>query len=117
LGQISFVLASQGSAIIGVPIEIGIPALYKGVFRIFRRFGGFDASIRNVLLAALGSPPSERPVSEIAPGFAFHPDHMGFDYRNLLAILRIQFHVKKVVASPFQFLGTWLNPEVNFLLQ
>lgn len=117
LKQISFALSSEGNAVIGVPVEIGIPALYKGIFRMSRRFGSFDASIKNVLLAALCSPPKKRPASEIAPGFAFHHEHMGFDYRNLQALLRTRFRLKKVATSPFHVLGLWLNLEVNCLVQ
>ena len=115
--QFNRLLCSDGYAVIGVPIEIGIPALYKGFFRMCRRFGAFDASIKNVLLATLCSPPKERPVSEIAPGFAFHYEHMGFDYRNLQALLHARFRLQKVTTSPFLVFGLWLNPEANFLVQ
>ena len=117
LGQFNRLLSSNGYAVIGVPIEIGIPALYKGIFRMSRRFGAFDASIKNVLLAALCAPPKKRPVSEIAPGFAFHYEHMGFDYRKLQALLYAQFRLQKVTTSPFSIFGLWLNPEANFLVQ
>jgi SAM-dependent methyltransferase len=117
LGQFERLLTSDGNVVIGVPIEIGIPALYKGIFRMLRRFGNFDASFKNVLLAALYSPPADRPVTEIAPGFAFHAEHMGFDYRKLQAALQKRFSVQSVKTSPFSFFGTFLNPEANFLLQ
>ena len=116
LCQFSRLLGADGNAVIGVPIEIGIPAIYKGVFRMSRRFGAFDASFRNVLLAALCSPPKKRPVSEVAPGFAFHYEHMGFDYRKLQALLLERFSLQKVVTSPFRCFGSWVNPEVNFLV-
>ncbi len=117
LCQFNRLLNSNGNAVIGVPIEIGVPALYKGIFRMARRFGAFDALIKNVLLAALCSPPKERPVSEIAPGFAFHYEHLGFDHRNLQALLHAQFSLQKVTTSPFSIFGLWLNPEANFLIQ
>ena len=82
-----------------------------------RRFGTFDASIKNVLLATLGYPPRERPISEIAPGFAFYYEHMGFDYRNLKTLLHTQFNLKKVTTSPFSIFGLWLNTELYFLIQ
>jgi len=116
LRQFNRLLSSDGSAVIGVPIEIGIPALYKGTFRLSRRFGTFDTSIKNILLAVLCSPPKERPVSDIAPGFAFYYAHMGFDYRSLQALLHNQFRLQKVITSPFSIFGLWLNPEVNFLV-
>lgn len=115
--QFNRLLSSNGNAIIGVPVEIGIPALYKGIFRMSRRFNAFDASIKNVLLAALFSPPIDRPVSDIAPGFAFHHEHMGFDYRKLQALLCSQFRLQQVTTSPFSIFGPWLNPEVNFLVE
>ena len=117
IGQFNRLLSSNGRAVVGVPVEVGIPALYKGIFRMSRRFNAFDASIRNVLLAVLSFPPKDRPVSEIAPGFAFHYEHMGFDYRKLQAVLRAQFRLQQVTTSPFSIFGPWINPEINFLVQ
>ncbi len=117
LGQFKRLLSSYGRAVIGVPIEIGIPALYKGIFRMSRRFGAFDATIKNVVLATLCFPPKERPLLEIAPGLAFHHKHMGFDYRIFQALLHMRFRLQKVTTSPFSIFGTYLNPEVNFLVQ
>ena len=117
LDQFNRLLSRNGKVVIGVPIEIGIPALYKGIFRMTRRFGAFDASFKNILLAALYCPPKKRPVSEIAPGFSFHFEHMGFDYRNLQALLNARFKFQEVIASPFSLFGLWLNAEANFLVQ
>lgn len=101
MAQITRLLRDSGNAVIGVPIEIGLPALYKGIFRMSRRFGAFDASIKNVLLATLCSPPKERPVKEIAPGLPFHHDHLGFDYRQLRGSLNTCFKMQRVTSSPF----------------
>jgi SAM-dependent methyltransferase len=117
LGQFNRILSGNGKAVIGVPIEIGIPALYKGIFRMSRRFGSYDASIKNVLLSLLRFPPKNRPLSEITPGFTYYYEHMGFDYRNLQSQLRAHFSLEKVITSPFYFLGQLLNPEVNFLVK
>ena len=96
LGQFKRLLSSVGRAVIGVPIEIGIPALYKGIFRMTRRFGAFDGSIKNIVLATIFSPPKDRPASEISPGFPFYYDHMGFDYRILQTLLHAQFKLQKI---------------------
>ena len=56
-------------------------------------------------------------MSEIAPGFAFYYEHMGFDYRKLQALLRAQFSLQKVTTSPFSIFGLLLNPEAYFLIQ
>lgn len=117
LRQFKRLLIDNGSAIVGVPVEVGFPALYKGIFRITRRFGAFDASIKNILLSLFYFPPSNRTASEIAPGFSFYYEHMGFDYRKLQALLYSKFKIERVVAGPISFFGTWLNPEVNFLVR
>ena len=117
LQQFQRLLSIDGKAVIGVPIEIGFPALYKGIFRMSRRFGAFDASIKNILLATRCSPSKERPVAEITTGFAFHHEHMGFDYRNLQALLNTLFRLRQVTSSPFSIFGLWLNPEAYFVVQ
>ncbi len=117
MNQINNLLACEGKAIIGVPVEIGFPALYKGIFRMFRRFGQFDAIPKHVLCATFGFPPKERPLSEITPGFYFHYVHTGFDHRNLHTLLCEQFTLQQVTSSPFSFFGLWLNPEAYFVIK
>lgn len=117
LKQIDFVMSSAGSAIIGVPVEIGLPALYKGIFRMSRRFGTFDATPKNVLLSLFGFPPKDRPASDITIGFPFYQDHMGFDYRHLRTLLCQQFQLQQVTSSPFSILGSWINPEVYLVVK
>ena len=117
LGQVKRLLKNEGDAVLGVPIEIGIPALYKGVFRMLRRFGSFDASFKNVFLSIFYCPPKERPIAEITPGFTYHHLHMGFDYRNLKLLCNRYFKLQKTTTSPFSVFGCLLNPEVYFFLQ
>ncbi len=116
LTEIHRLLKPEGKAIIGVPHEIFLPALAKGVFRMCRRYGSFDASPANVLRAFIGCPPLDRPVAEIAPGFAFHFHHLGFDYRAFERQLQENFQVCKKWFSPIPPLGALLNSEVYFLL-
>jgi SAM-dependent methyltransferase len=108
-------LKPAGWVVIGVPVEIGVPALYKGIFRLSRRFGAYDAKLKNVACSFLGFPPKDRPVSEIAPGFRFHFEHTGFDYRRLRETLAGYFRLHKVSASPFPLFGPWLMPEIYFV--
>ncbi len=107
-------LRSNGQLIIGVPVEVGIPALYKGAFRMVRRYGAFDANIKNVFMSFLYKPPVNRPTSEITHGFKYHFEHVGFDYRRLPKILGTNFKNLTVSSSPFSFMGIWLMPEVYF---
>lgn len=117
LRDFSNLLKVNGKAIIGVPVEIGIPALYKGLFRMTRRFNSFDASVKNVISSTLFNPPKNRPVSEIAPGFSFYFEHMGFDYRKLKSILNSKFRIIRTITSPSKIAGALLNPEIYFLIE
>jgi hypothetical protein len=104
-----------GVVIFGVPVEIGLPALCKGIFRMCRRFGAYDARPKNILLASLRIIPANRPVSEIAPGFDFHFQHLGFDHRKLLISVQKHFELRQTFSSPFKNFGTWINPEVYYV--
>jgi len=117
LQTISDLLKPDGTVIIGVPVEVGVPALYKGIFRMWRRYGAFDANMKNVVLAFLLRPPSARPVSEIAPGFRFHSEHMGFDFRRFKETVSSNFKLKRVSVSPFPVLGSWLMPEIYIVAE
>jgi SAM-dependent methyltransferase len=114
--QIADLLRPDGFAVIGVPIEIGPPALLKGLFRMARRYGSHDATIRNVLLATIGEPP-DRAVSMMEPGLAYFFPHLGFDHRKLAALLSEYFVIEKVLCSPFHWLRSWANSEMYFRLR
>ena len=117
LSEIHRLLKPYGFAAVGVPHELFLPALLKGLFRMSRRYGQFDASPPTVLAALAGRPPQHRPVSEISPGFAYHSHHLGFDYRVLERKLEDRFRLVRKWFSPFPILGSILNSEVYFLLQ
>ena len=115
IAQIERLLKPGGSAVIGVPHELFMPALVKGVFRAWRRYGDYDANPGNVLLAMLGRPPHARPVAEISPGLPYHFHHLGFDYRALERFLNRRLQLAKRWFSPFPGLGAVFNSEVYYL--
>jgi SAM-dependent methyltransferase len=115
LKEIFNLLKPGGIVIIGVPVEIGLPALYKGIFRMSRRYGKFDANIKNIVLSVIGRPPKNRPVAEIAPGFKFYHPHTGFNFHRLEKDIKGYFNLHQISASPFSFLGSWLMPEIYFI--
>ena len=117
LSDIFDLLKPGGYAILGVPVETGIPALYKGLFRMTRRYGAFDANIKNIALALIGRPPTQRPVSETEAGISYLYDHMGFKHRDMKRQLCKHFNVIRQSASPFPWFGSWLMPEVYFVIQ
>lgn len=112
------ILRESGIAIMGVPVEIHLPALYKGIFRMTQRFGDFDTIPKNILRATLGFPPKHRPIGEITKGWSYHFHHLGFDYRLFRQSLRSQqFVILKQSVSPVPILGAWINPEIYFVVQ
>lgn len=117
LQTIYTLLRPKGRLVVGVPVEVGIPAIYKGLFRMARRYGAFDADIRNVLLSFAGNPPRNRPQGEIAPGFNYYFEHVGFDYRGFGRALESCFKRLGITASPFSILGPRLMPEVCFTVE
>lgn len=105
---------SNAEYLFGVPNELYLPALTRGVFRLFRRYGAFDAKPWNILRATCGFPPKDRPVDEIAPGFAYHYTHMGFDHRQLQTTLAQRFDILQTTGSPLPGWLNWVNFEVYF---
>jgi SAM-dependent methyltransferase len=112
LDEIARILKPGGRAVIGVPVEIGPPALAKGVFRALRRPGEFDARPGTVLQALAGRPPRPRPLAEISAGRAYYPHHAGFDHRPLVGEISRRFDLERCAGSPFPALPAWLNSEL-----
>jgi SAM-dependent methyltransferase len=112
LDEIDRILAPGGRLVLGVPIEVGPPALPKGLFRATRRSGDFDARLGNIVAASLGRAPGPRPASEISAGRAYYPHHMGFDHRPLVDGLATRFRVEAMAGSPFPALPAWANSEL-----
>jgi SAM-dependent methyltransferase len=112
LDEIGRTLRPGGRAVIGVPVEIGPPALPKGVFRALRRPGDFDAGPAGILQALFGHPPASRPANEISAGRAYFPHHLGFDHRPFARALAQRFEIEARAGSPFSALPAWLNSEV-----
>ncbi|HEX2181393.1 MAG TPA: PPOX class F420-dependent oxidoreductase [Rubrobacteraceae bacterium] len=108
-------LAREGTAVVGVPNELFFPALVKGLFRMTRRYGAFDARPSNVLRAAVGRPPKRRPKREITPGLPYHFHHTGFDHRELRRKLSETFEVQRQFASPMG--GELLGSEIYLILK
>ena len=111
------ILKPNGLIIIGIPVEVGIPALYKGLFRMFRRYGSYYANIKNIIKSFIGKPPIDRPIIEIAPRFNYYSPHMGFNYRNFEKQCNSHFKIIKKSASPFNIFGPFLMPELNFVIE
>jgi SAM-dependent methyltransferase len=117
IAAIHRLLKPAGIAVIGVPHELFLPALFKGLFRASRRYGEFDAIPGNIFKALTGRPPLQRPVAEIHPGRPYHFHHLGFDFRVLEHTLKQRFQLRQKWFGPVPMLGAVLNSEVYFLVQ
>jgi hypothetical protein len=101
--------------VMSIPVEIYLPALAKGVFRMFRRYGSFDAKLKNVLKCTFGKPPAIRPRGEIENGLPYYYDHLGFDYRVFEGKLKKYFKITGSYGGPLTFLPACLNFEKYYL--
>ncbi len=108
---------SATKIIIGVPNEIYLTAFIKGIFRLTRRAGDVDARPRNILRATLGLPIPGRPVGELSADVPYIFRHIGFDYRELIKTIRLQFHIRQMYGSPFPLLPLFFNFELYFICQ
>lgn len=115
LAQIADLLASSASFVVGVPNELHAMAAAKGMFRMFRRYGDFDARVAAVTRAALGIPHRRRLRTTIGPALPYYPHHLGFDHRMLARLLAEQFDVVRTFGSPLAALPLACNAELYFV--
>ena len=113
--QFLTVMGKNSLLIISIPVEVYLPALAKGIFRMFRRYGSFDANIKNVLKCFFGKPPVTRPRGEIENGLPYYYDHLGFDYRVFESELKKYFVVDGSYGGPVTFLPAYLNFEKYYM--
>lgn len=115
VGRIDRLLKGGGTLVVGVPNELFVPALLKGLFRMTQRYGSYDARPANVLRAAVGRPPKDRPLKRIGPGLPYHFPHTGFDHRELRSVLSENFGLVREFGSPVK--SELLCSEVYLILR
>ncbi len=112
LGYLSQALKPNGKFIVSVPIETGLPALIKNIFRFRwnkkRRFAGYN--FKNILLTTLGK--TDIPYRE-TEGFL---THMGFDFRKLEKLFEENWKMERKLYSPFKGLPYFFNSQVFYEL-
>jgi len=114
-GQFLSMMDKNSLLVISVPVEVYLPALAKGAFRMFRRYGSFDANIKNVLKCFFGRPPSIRPRGTIENGLPYYYDHLGFDYRVFESELQKYFQIIGSYGGPATFMPVCMNLEKYYL--
>ncbi|MBN8552413.1 MAG: methyltransferase domain-containing protein [Caulobacterales bacterium] len=114
--EIDRVLKVGGLMIVGVPVEIGLPALVKGLFRRARRPDAYDGDLSRIWKAALGRPAADRPLERMGEMLRYHSFHLGFDFRRLRARLEARSGVARLVGSPFAAAPVLLSSEAYMTL-
>ena len=100
LYDISSLLKDGGYILVGLPMEQGLPALYKGLFRRRRNKSQYDGQLGNIAKAFFGSSnvELERPFTATEKGRFTHY-HTGFSCRRVKNMLEERFTVVKVLFS------------------
>ena len=112
LEEMHTVVAQSGLVIVSVPIEVGLPALLKGLLR--RREGKNYQQIwsfRNIRRSLFGKP-VERLLAE--EGYLHH---IGFNFNDLERDFESLFTIEKRSFSPIKGLGYHFNSQVFYTLK
>lgn len=118
-------LADDGTLLVSVPVEIGVPLLLKqAVRRIagWRGIGDYPGTspytVREYWLSVFAGDAQHipRPVHGTDGPMPFH-DHKGFNWRALRAQISRRFKPVRTIASPIGWLGPHLATQVWFELR
>lgn len=113
---IKSMLKPQGLVIVSLPIEVGLPALQKGILRCSSRPSEWDTDFFRVMGALFGLPPRIRPVSRIGDSFPFHLHDFGFDYRKFIKQIEREFRIVEKNYFPVGKWGALANTKVLLTL-
>jgi len=114
LNIINHLLMTTGKVIIGVPNEIYLAALVKGVFRMLRRYGDIDATFKNILKSTFGHVITERKMEYIDENLPYITRHIGFDYRRFKSQVNEHLIIDQKYGSPFIAFPFLFNFEIYF---
>jgi len=117
------VLRDDGTLVVSVPVETGVPLLIKQVVRrvaALRGIGDYRGANPYTIgeyaasVFAGSTPHIERPIYNARGDTPFH-DHKGFNWRVLRDRLARRFTIDEVVASPLRMLGPHLATQIWFV--
>src|SRR3989338_5895650 len=107
LKMLSGLLSENGKIIISVPIETGLPSIFKAFFRIFVTKNE-KLSLAGII-KSLFSIKQGRSWPIKIDGMDFISSHFGFDHRIFEESLYKTFNIENKCASPIPFFGTVFN--------
>jgi SAM-dependent methyltransferase len=123
LEQLHTCLHEEGTLIVSVPVETGLPLLVKQVVRRVAGWRGVgeykwtSAYTWRELAAGVFAgrrPHLERPIYHGSTEVPYH-DHKGFNWRSLADRLTTRFTIDRVAASPIAWFGPALATQVWFV--
>jgi SAM-dependent methyltransferase len=123
LARLWRVLAADGTALVSVPVETGLPLVVKQTVRRvagWRGIGDYPGTSPYTIgelcagVVAGSRPHVRRPVHGVDGPTPFH-DHKGFNWMVLRARLAAFFEIDEVVAAPLPWLGPHLATQVWFV--
>lgn len=115
LETIKTLLAPGGRVIISVPVEVGLPAMIKNLYRAVRRKDYERLTFLNYFKAIFGIP-FERKVNVIDQGLRYIHTHMGFSHRRFERILKEHWTIQQRIGTPVKLFGAALNTSLYYVV-
>ena len=118
-------LAPNGKLLISVPVEIGLPLLFKqtvrrvaGWFHIGDYPGIHPYKPAEIIAGVFAGSRQhiQRPIDSNEWGLTY-PDHKGFNWRAFRGILEQRFEIDRILGSPIAWLPPQFGSQVWFVLR
>lgn len=118
-------LAPNGKLLISVPVEIGLPLLFKqtvrrvaGWFHIGDYPGIHPYTAAEIIAGVFAGSRQhiQRPTDTNEWGLTF-PDHKGFNWRAFQGVLARRFEIDRIIGSPISWLPPQFGSQVWFVLR
>lgn len=112
LSRMSTVVKDDGMVVVSVPIEQGLPAVVKNLFRRFAHPQHRQLySYKNIAKSLFS-----KSFQDIRSGDGYL-NHMGFYFRDLEKIFDEKFQIQKRFFSPIPLVGRHINSQVFYQLR
>lgn len=98
-----------------MPVEVGVPAIIKNLYRAVRRKGYERLTFLNYFKAIFGFP-FERKVNVIDQGLRYIHTHMGFSHRRFERVLKEHWTIEQRIGTPVKSFGAALNTALYYVV-
>jgi len=116
LTNIESLLLQNGEVLISIPVEIGIPAFFKNIFRFIYSKNDDNLNFTNCFKSLFGIN-IVRQTKQKLSDVNYIYSHIGFDHRKFESLLKDHFKIKKIVYSPIniKLIGAALNNTIYYM--